>query len=145
MSEVIGVVVGHARLADGLVRAVDAIAGAGDALRPISNSGCTPQELRRRVERAAGPGPAVLFVDMASGSCAFAGLQVISERSEVAVVTGVNLPMLLDFVFHRDLEPAELAERARRRGRGAIRVHLGPESPGEPAVERPDVDRADSR
>ena len=43
-------------------------------------------------------------------------------QPELAVVTGVNLAMLLDFVFHRDLAPDEAARRAAEAGSKAIRV-----------------------
>jgi len=38
------------------------------------------------------------------------------------VVTGVNLAMLLDFVFHRDIAPEAAAQRAVDAGAKAIRV-----------------------
>jgi len=40
----------------------------------------------------------------------------------VAAITGVNLAMLLDFVFHRDLPPADAARRAAEAGSRAIRT-----------------------
>ena len=43
--------------------------------------------------------------------------------ADIAVVTGVSLPMLLDFVFHRDMEPARLAERVAAKGRQAVGSH----------------------
>jgi mannose/fructose-specific phosphotransferase system component IIA len=40
----------------------------------------------------------------------------------VAVVTGVNLPMLLEFVFHRDMPFDELLPRLEAKAREGIRV-----------------------
>jgi len=125
---VVGVVVGHGHLAAALVGAVERISGVRNALLPVSNESCSPQELRRLVEEAVEDRRAVIFVDMASGSCAFAGHQVGRSRPDVAVVTGANLPMLLDFVFHRDMSVAALAERVAGKGRVALESH----APAEP-------------
>ena len=38
-----------------------------------------------------------------------------------AVLCGVNLPILLDFVFHRDLPVGELVTRLEGKGRDGIR------------------------
>jgi mannose PTS system EIIA component len=122
MSEPVrGLVVSHASLADGLVRSVRQIAGAAeDALRPISNDGCNPETLVARVAAELEEGPAIVFTDLPSGSCAFAARRIAADRMDVALVCGVNLPMLLDFVFHRDLPLPELVERLVSRGRSAI-------------------------
>lgn len=121
-----GVVVAHDGVAGALVRAVERISGVRGALVGVSNEACAPEELRSRVSEAVGTGdaPALIFVDMASGSCAFAGRQVARGRRGVALVTGVNLPMLLDFVFHREMELASLAERVVAKGRAAAQIHV---------------------
>lgn len=119
MADVAGIVVAHGDLAPAMIRAVEGISGIRGALVGISNAGATPRELKRRVAAATGEGPAVVFVDMGSGSCAFAARKVAEATPSVAVVTGVSLPMLLDFVFHRDMEPTPLAERVAGKGRGA--------------------------
>jgi mannose/fructose-specific phosphotransferase system component IIA len=116
MSEVRGVVVAHGELAPALVRVVEGISGVQGALESVTNVGCTPDELAGRVARAVGEGPAIIFVDMAAGSCGFAG-QRIARDGNVAVVSGVNLPMLLDFVFHREMDFRALAERVVEKGR----------------------------
>jgi mannose/fructose-specific phosphotransferase system component IIA len=55
------------------------------------------------------PGPALVFIDMPSGSCHFAAMRRIQSLHDVRVVTGVNLAMLLEFVFHRDGDVDEIA------------------------------------
>lgn len=120
--ELRGVIVCHGLLARALVDATAQISGMADALIPVSNSGCDRGDLEARVEAAVGTGATVVFVDMASGSCLFAVLRRLRERENVRVVTGVNLAMLLDFVFHRNLTPDEAAKRAVEIGEKAIQV-----------------------
>lgn len=117
-----GVVVCHRDLAAALVGAAEEITGVLGALVAVSNTGCDRGELEARVRDAVAPGPAVVFVDMPSGSCLVATLQRLREMPGVAAVTGVNLAMLVDFLFHRDLSPGEAAARAVGVGTRAIRV-----------------------
>lgn len=113
-AEVRGLVVCHGRLADALVDAVREIVGEDGGLVPISNEGCSPDELERRIALwLEGDAPIVVFSDLPSGSCTFAARHLAQARGEVGVVGGVNLPMLLDFVFHRTLELPDLLERLR--------------------------------
>lgn len=115
-----GVVVSHAAVAEALVSAVAAIAGRSDALVAVSNDGCDTAALGARIAAAAGSGPAVLFVDLPGGSCLTSALRLAHGRPDLAVVTGVNLAMLLEFVFHRDLPPLDAARRAAEAGGRAI-------------------------
>jgi mannose/fructose-specific phosphotransferase system component IIA len=122
MSEPVrGLVVSHASLAQGLVQSVRQIAGADeDALTAVSNEGCGPESLQRNVLAALGDGPGIIFTDLPSGSCAFAARRLSVDRAATAVICGVNLPMLLDFVFHRDLPLPELVDRLVAKGQAAI-------------------------
>jgi mannose/fructose-specific phosphotransferase system component IIA len=116
-----GVVVAHGELARGLVGAARQIAGGvADALTPISNQGKTPDILRAEIDAIAGDDPVVVFVDLHSGSCGVAALSCCRDRVRRVVVAGVNLAMLLDFLFHRELPLEELAARLVSTGRAGI-------------------------
>jgi mannose/fructose-specific phosphotransferase system component IIA len=123
MSEhLVGVVVSHAAVAQALVAAVQAITGIDGALIGVSNEGCDYRALTERLESALAQRRGVLFVDLPGGSCLSSAARYAHGRDDVAVVTGVNLAMLLDFVFNRDTDPADAARRAAEAGGKAIRV-----------------------
>ena len=122
MSELRGVIVSHAAVAEALVAAVFAITGVDAALVAVSNEGCDYTALAARLERAVGQQPAVLFVDLPGGSCLTGAARYARGRTGLAVVTGVNLAMLLDFVFNRQTTPEAAARRAMEAGAKAIRT-----------------------
>ncbi len=105
-----------------MVNAVRAITGDADALVAISNEGCSRDSLRSLVAEAAGNGGCVLFVDLPGGSCLQAAMVFQRARPAIAVVAGVNLAMLLDFVHHLDTSLAEAAARAADVGASTIKV-----------------------
>jgi len=115
--EVLGILVGHGKLADGLLDAVDEITGSREGLLSIDNSGLTPEALEGRIDELMEDRPSVVFVDLPSGSCAFAARRLRARHEQLAVVCGVNLPLLLDFVFHRTLPLEQIVER--------LRTHVG--------------------
>ena len=120
--ELVGVVVCHGSLANALVQAAEQISGVQAVLVAVSNTGCDRETLEQRVLAAVGGRPAVVFVDLSSGSCLFAVLKRLRSEESVKVVTGVNLAMLVDFVFHRSLSPADAAARAAAAGEKSIRI-----------------------
>ena len=116
----IGVIVAHTEVAKALLAAVQAIAGDDAGLVAVSNRGCDRDALTRQLEAAVGGRPAVVFTDMAGGSCAHTAVALARGRSDLKVVTGVNLAMLVDFAFHRDLAVEAAARRAVEVGRTAV-------------------------
>lgn len=122
MSDLQGVVVCHGSLAGALVEAVEQVSGVRGVLVPVSNTGCDRGALEERIVAAVGDRPTVVFVDMASGSCLVAALARVRARPDVRVVTGVNLAMLVDFVFHLSQTPDAAAARAAATGERAIKV-----------------------
>lgn len=119
-----GVVVAHSALAGALVAAVRSIAGLeAEALQPLSNEGMAPDAIR---DALAGmlddTGPAIIFTDLREGSCGIAAQRLCVDRADHVVITGVNLPMLLDFAMKRHLPLQDLVERVVDRGRSAVQA-----------------------
>jgi mannose PTS system EIIA component len=116
-----GLIVTHGSLAGGLATAVRQISGAGeDALSVVSNDGLGPDGIIAAIEGHCEEGPLIVFTDLPSGSCTFAARKIARTRPETGIVCGVNLPVLIDFVFHRELPLPELVERLVEKGRGGI-------------------------
>src|SRR5688572_4426376 len=122
MSEAVrGVLIGHGGMPEGMVDAVRHITGADpDALVPISNRGKAPETLAAEVEAIVGGKPAILFTDLQSGSCGFVARRLTQTSSDIAVISAVNLPLLIDFVMNRELPLQELVPRLLQKGRAAI-------------------------
>ena len=122
MSEAVrGLIISHSSLGEGMAAAVRKITGVGEeALRSVSNEGCGPDTLVQLIREQAGETPVVLFTDLGGGSCAFAARKVAALRPGTGLVSGVNLPVLLEFVFHRELPLPTLVERLIESGRAGI-------------------------
>ena len=111
--EVLGILVGHGKLAEGLLDAIQEITGSRAGLVPLDNHGMTPETLEEQLAEVSGQLPSIVFVDLPSGSCAYAARRLKRHHPQVAVVCGVNLPLLLDFMFHRSMPLDELVDRLR--------------------------------
>lgn len=118
--ELRGVVVGHGGVGAALVAAAEEISGIRGVLVAVTNTGADREMLDDRVVAAVGDRPAIVFVDMPSGSCLIAAMRKLSARPDIKVVTGVNLAMLLEFLFHRGEPIAQAAHRAAETGAKSI-------------------------
>ncbi len=115
-----GIVLAHGTMAAGLVDAVRQITGAdADLLIPLSNRGLSPEALAAEV-RAHVHGPTIVFTDLQTGSCGFAVRRYCQDLPDLIVMSGVNLPVLLEFVMLRELALAELIPKLITKGRSAI-------------------------
>jgi mannose/fructose-specific phosphotransferase system component IIA len=116
------VIVTHAQVGAALLSAIREIAGEVEGVSAISNEGCGREELGQKILAAVADKPAVVFVDLPGGSCFQAAARELRPRKDVAVVAGVNLAMLLDFMYHRDIPASQAAQRAVDAGSKAIRL-----------------------
>jgi mannose/fructose-specific phosphotransferase system component IIA len=122
-----GLLVTHAALGQELLRTVEAILGAQTDVHVLSNGGYSGEGLSRAIEERVrlvpGERPVVVFTDLAAGSCGIASRRADHGGRAVHKVTGVNLPMLLEFFHYRDTLPLdELLPRLEAKGKAGITV-----------------------
>lgn len=123
-----GVLVAHGRLGEGLLSALSRVAGEQDALWALSNEGLGGAELEAEIaaileERSAGR-EAYLLSDMEGGSCGQACRRLLAKGTVKAVLYGVNLPLLVEFVFLQDQPFDRFVTAAVEKGRRALGVHV---------------------
>ncbi len=118
------VVIAHGNLARELVKVASFILEERDGIYPLDIDPMeSPEKIHSRVKEAieaADTGQGVLILtDLFGGTPSNFGL-VFLEEGRVEVVSGVNLPMVIKALQHRDLPPAELASLVTEAGKKAI-------------------------
>ncbi len=121
------VVVGHARVAECLMEAVQGILGKQSHWIAVSNSGLGLKELTESVTRAVGEleqtCDVVVMSDMPGGSCHHVCQEFVTNRSDIRVLTGLSLMMLLEFFVKRDRHDLDdLLQLVKERGRDSVRI-----------------------
>lgn len=109
----VAIIAAHGDLAAGFVTAVEQITGRGDLFLAMTNAGLGAAEIERALlELIDARNIRVIFTDLPAGSCTIAARRVLAARPGVVLVTGASLPLLLDFMSHEELAPAEAASHA---------------------------------
>ena len=121
------VIVAHGRLGQCLMEAVQGIVGTQQCWVAVSNTDLGLSELRQSVDRAIdGLSPThdvILLSDMPGGSCHHACREIVAERPELRLLSGLNLMMLLEFFVKRERHGLdELLGLVQERGRDSVRT-----------------------
>ena len=117
-------VIGHKDFAAGMVSAVTAITGRDDMFRTASNYGLDTRAMEALVRDAIADGVTIIFSDLPAGSTTMAARRAQRDSPGVTVVTGVSLPVLLDFAFALP-DAIHAADTAVEKGRAAMMVVRG--------------------
>jgi PTS system mannose-specific IIA component len=118
----------HADLASALLRAAEQVTGPFEGVSVLSNEGLSGAELERRIGDAISSWTTggLVLTDFWGGSCHICGSAALRGRGEVVLITGINLPVLIDYLHNRDRYTVdELAERLSRKGQESIRIQHG--------------------
>ena len=118
------VLVTHGLLGAELVKTAEEILGPQTGIGVVSNSGVSLDRLSEHVGQLLSEDnqPVVLLVDLIGGSCSHAAQEIQRLHPNAAIVSGVNLPILLEFIAHRDrLSFDDLIIRLCQKGKDGIR------------------------
>jgi PTS system mannose-specific IIA component len=120
------VILTHGDLCFGLKNTLEGLMGKQDGLLVISNMGLGKDQLCSKLQKAITEERfkegVVIFVDLFGSSCWQISKDVASQNKNVAVVTGVNLPMLVKFFGKREALPFEkLVSLVKEEGEKGIR------------------------
>lgn len=129
MARVPALLVMHADLASALLRAAESVYGPIEGVEVLSNEGLSRQGLEQEIgRRVAGWGAGgLVLTDFWGGSCHICGAAAARGQGGLVIVTGMNLPTLIDYLHNRDQYAVEeLAERLQKKGQDSIRLQRGP-------------------
>ena len=138
--EAVAIVAGHGDFAAGVVSAVAQITGRGALLVPVTNRGLGAGDIEALLRDAAAAARVrVIFTDLPAGSCTIAARRLLRDRPDLSLVTGANLPTVLDYVLGADGADASAQDaesdasqrlvHAVERGRGALMQVGAPKAP----------------
>jgi len=119
------VVAAHGNLARDLVSAAEGIVGKIEKLAVVSQLNKDKHEdiernLTEAIESVDSPDGVLVLVDVFGGSPANIGMSIL-QKKKIKIVTGVNLPMLMDFAVHRnEKDLKKLAFQITRTGRRSV-------------------------
>ena len=118
------VILSHGSLGNCLKNTVEQMMGKQPGMVVISNRGKDVESLLSKLEGLFSKRKSkevFLFVDLYGGSCWQVAKRFGSKRGDVVLITGVNLPMLVQFFSKRDkLNKFELLEKVVESGKGGI-------------------------
>lgn len=116
-------VAGHADFAQGMISAASQITGVGGNLIPFSNARLGREEIAAELKNLVDKNDvAVIFTDLPSGSVTIEARRLAREIPGLAVVTGLNLPVLIDYLLCRSNLAENALEQSVQRGRAALSV-----------------------
>jgi mannose/fructose-specific phosphotransferase system component IIA len=122
---VTGIIVTHGMLAEELLQTAKRIIGEFSDCYSVTNIAKSPQALSDELASiisSCRDEPCMVFVDFFFGSCGYACMKLLGSFTNIRVVSGVNLPMLLAFLNKRGDVPFEqLPQEIVERGRDSIR------------------------
>jgi len=100
---VFGLIVTHSGIGDELLKATESIVGPQEHLIALSSKEVGFDSLCQQIQNTLHPDhDAVIMVDYFGGSAHVAARALRKSKTQLTIISGVNLPMLLSFVTKRE-------------------------------------------
>jgi mannose/fructose-specific phosphotransferase system component IIA len=124
--DITGIVVTHGQLGEELLRTVSLIVGEVHDCYALSGSDLGDEKVIRSIHEildANDVSRAVVFVDYFGGSCGASCVRATRGLEGARVISGVNLPMLLDFVTKQGtMGLDDIVDHLIQRGQESVKV-----------------------
>jgi mannose PTS system EIIA component len=125
MKKIGGVIVSHGRLANELLAAAETVVGELNHIAAVSigwhdDVEQAKDEISRAIKQVSGESGVLILTDMFGGTPTNISAMFL-DKSEVEIVTGVNLPMVLKLASqNKEMNLAEMAKIVEEQGKQAI-------------------------
>jgi len=119
-----GIIIGHGTFAQAMVNTAEKIVGKQPDIEVISNIGFSAEALCEKIGEVINNKKnqeTIIFVDLPGGSCSMSCYSLLKNSSDLNIICGLNLPMLIEFFILRERHSAlELVPILIKKGRDNI-------------------------
>jgi mannose/fructose/sorbose-specific phosphotransferase system IIA component len=105
-----GIIIGHGDFAKAMLKTAEQIVGEQSEVAVISNQGLSCDSIVDTINRAIGRDDVdrtIIFLDLPGGSCTISCYGLLREKKDLHIISGINLPMLIEFFMLRDKYSAD--------------------------------------
>ncbi len=104
-----GIIIGHGTFAEAMLTTAEKIVGEQPDIEIVSNEGFSCETLCERITQVLHErkeADTLIFLDLPGGSCTISCYTILKDHQDLNVISGVNLPMLLEFFMLREKHTA---------------------------------------
>ncbi|MBN2070637.1 MAG: hypothetical protein JW814_04185 [Candidatus Krumholzibacteriota bacterium] len=124
--EMLGLIVTHGDFARELLNTAKLIVGDVQCCRTLSNTGLSDDVLIGKIRDILDEDrerDTIIFVDYFGGSCSMNCLRAVKGYDRAWIISGVNLPIILDFITKQGtMDPQQVIGNLIRRGQESVKV-----------------------
>ena len=106
-----GIIITHGNLAEEFLKTIEELLGPQEAMTILSNTALSFKDLLQMVDEKIcaidSDAPLVIMTDVCGGSCYNASFRMMQNHTNVRIVSGLNIPMVISFLQKRDQVPFE--------------------------------------